>query len=362
MWQDIPQDILLQIFSFLPPSSLARAFSVCKQWQNSSHFPLLPPRYPPWFLFTPSSHSNSKNSYFLDPQLGKWHTIPMDFFPQPLRLVSSLGINGLLLMKLSSSPSLRLVICNPFTRHFQPLPDLLVSRSNPAIGLITNKNNNNGNSTFYFCIIVAGGASGGSYEQTMEIYDSRRGSEPCNWQLIGSMPAEFTVRLTVWTPNESVHTDNGYLYWMTSARAYSVVRLERSSWTWSEVKLPMANRLDWAGLFKRRNGKLGLVGGESEMIGQVWELEMNGRDEWWVEIDRVPLDLEMRFREGLSKGNVVRCGGAGEAAFLYRGLGSGMIIWAENGEKLGWNWIDGNCEIGFNIPFFKASSVHPSLS
>lgn len=83
-------------------------------------------------------------------------------------------------------------------------------------------------------------ASGGAaYQASVEMYESSSGE----WEIIGAMPVEFAVRLTVWTPKESVYS-RGVLYWMTSARAYSVIGFDISNNRWRELSVPMADRLE----------------------------------------------------------------------------------------------------------------------
>ncbi|GJV44301.1 hypothetical protein Tco_1428837 [Tanacetum coccineum] len=64
---------------------------------------------------------------------------------------------------------------------------------------------------------------------------------------MGSMPVEFTMRLTVWTPNESVYA-NGVLYCMTSARAYNIMGYEMDKDKWKELGVPMGDTLEFATL------------------------------------------------------------------------------------------------------------------
>ncbi|KAJ4778276.1 Galactose oxidase/kelch repeat superfamily protein [Rhynchospora pubera] len=350
MWNELPFDILSHIFSFLPPNSLAHAICVCKHWHYCSRLPAFPPRFLSWFLAMPFWRPRSTCCYARDPDQGTWYSLPMDFTAEPILLVSYLT-GGLVLCRFASPALLRLAVCNPFTRQILALPDLLASRYKPVIGVITGTDSN---SLSYYIVIVAGGTYDASYESTLEMYDSRRGGD--GWRLVGPMPIEFAVRLTVWTPNESVHTDDGFLYWITSARAYSVVRLDLACWAWREVKLPMADRLDWAAIFKRRNGRLGLMGGSVGAMGQVWELDMQACDEWRT-VSTVPSDLDMPFGRGS-----IKCAGAGDAAYLYSDLGSDMLVWSETEGKEGWNLVEGRSNSGINFSFFKAVSIHPSLS
>ncbi|WOK95567.1 F-box only protein 6-like [Canna indica] len=74
----------------------------------------------------------------------------------------------------------------------------------------------------------------------------------------------------VWTPNESVHTRNGALYWMTSARVYSVVGFDLRQRAWREVKATMAELLEWMTLVSWPSGKLGLVDSVGSKHGTAW--------------------------------------------------------------------------------------------
>ncbi|GJW94256.1 hypothetical protein Tco_0173928 [Tanacetum coccineum] len=123
------------------------------------------------------------------------------------RPVSTIGGQGYILFKSTGGVPIRFSVCNPFTGQFGHLPHLQKSRTNPAVGIREDFTN-------HFKLYVAGGmseaANGGvaSYKPTLEV-DGH------------GVHAEFAVRPTVWTPNESVYA-NGVLYWMTSARAYVV--------------------------------------------------------------------------------------------------------------------------------------------
>ncbi|GJU96047.1 F-box/kelch-repeat protein-like protein [Tanacetum coccineum] len=90
------------------------------------------------------------------------------------RPVSTIGGQGLILVKSTGGVPIRL---DDFTNHFK--------------------------------LYVAGGmseaANGGatSYEPKLEVFNSKSNK----WTVMGSMPIEFAVRLTVWTPNESVYAN-----------------------------------------------------------------------------------------------------------------------------------------------------------
>ncbi|KAM3246528.1 F-box only protein 6 [Capsicum annuum] len=364
MWSNLPFDPLANIFSYLSPDSLARAKSACKSWyacaNTSGSWATLPRRmnHPPWFIALPT-RNHGHFIYAHNPADDSWHLLPLDFIPNPVRPIASIG--GLILLREATTTSLQLAICNPFTRQFRQLPKLNVTRTNPAVGIIELNSAN-------FEVYVAGGMSeassiggGSSYEPSLEVYNSVHD----HWKTIRSMPMEFAVRLTVWTPNESVYC-NGVLYWITSARAYTVMGFDIVNKNWRESSVPMADRLEFAALVQR-NGKLSLVGGTSE-AGEacIWELTENNN---WRMNERVPEELGARLLGGKGRWGSIntRCVCIAGAMCLYRDLGSGMVVWRECAKKgeWEWHWIEGCGTIkGMKLQNFpiKGLLLHPYLA
>lgn len=214
----------------------------------------------------------------------------------------------------------------------------------------------------FFRVYVAGGMSeaaqgGATYETNVEMYDSRIDT----WQVVGSMPVEFAVRLTVWTPNENVWIGE-MLYWITSARAYSVMGFDVSKNRWRELGVPMAERLEFATLVKR-DGVLALVGGTCGGSACIWEL--NQGDKWCL-VDKVPFELGLRLLSEKRVWESVKCVGNEDVICLYRDLGSGIVVCKKVGDlsRWEWAWVDGcgyikgkqvgNCTI-------RGTLVHPTL-
>lgn len=363
MWSNLPFDLLLNIFSYLPPDSLVLAKTACRNWhataEHAATLAVRRRRHPPWFIALPT-RSWGLSCYAHNPTGENWHILPLDHTISPIKPIATIG--GLILLRITSTTSLQLAICNPFTKQFKALPLLHVARTNPAVGVVENSSNRNF-SKMGFKIYVAGGmseaASGGAvYQPTIEMYDSL-----CDkWDIIGPMPVEFAVRLTVWTPNESVHS-NGILYWMTSARAYSVMGFEITTNKWRELSVPMADKLAFAALMPR-NGKLTIIGGECGGDGCIWEL---GEDDLWSLVEKVPLELGVRLLGDKQNWGSVKCVGINGAVCLYRDLGSGIIVWREvfDEGKWEWGWIEGCCSIrGRQIQNFpiKGLLVQPNLA
>ncbi|CAA6666374.1 unnamed protein product [Spirodela intermedia] len=294
----------------------------------------------PWFLAVcnRAAGAGSPPCFVYVPELRRWHILPLDFLHFSVRLVSPVAA-GLLLCRLGTGG--RLLLCNPFTRQHRLLPELMTPRSSPAVGVVAG-------GAASFKVFVAGGATAGGYEPTLEVYDSKLGS----WRRAGTTPAGFAVRLTVWTPNECV-VAGGVVYWMTSARAYSVMGLEVATGAWREVKAPLAERLQWAALVERRSGQLGLVGGCGGAEGRVWEL-VEGDE--WVVVGEVPAEA-VRGREG--------------EVYLYGELGQGMAVGRELEGRWEWEWVDGCFSVlgaelkalpGAAAAPLKGVLLHPTLS
>lgn len=274
----------------------------------------------------------------------------------PVRPVSAIG--SLLLLRVTNSTTLQLLICNPFTSQFSFLPMLKVPRTNPALGVVVMNHDVQFPS---FRIYLAGGMSepaqggGATYEPTTEMYDSRHDT----WQIMGAMPMEFAVRLTVWTPIESVCIGN-VLYWVTSARVYSVISFDIFTNTWRELSVPMAERLEFATLVKR-NGVLGLVGGISGGNACIWEMNERGL---WDLTEEVPKEMGLRLMGGRNNKNwdSTKCVGYEGTLCLYRDLGSGMVVWRKVGDKKGgvwkWIWVDGyGCIKGKQVPNYQIRGI-----
>ncbi|KAK6914999.1 F-box domain [Dillenia turbinata] len=370
MWNHLPFDILANIFSYLPPHSLACANAVCRHWHAcATAWPLQPRQHPPWFMALPARNCEL-GCLAHNPVCDSWVELPLDFVPNPVRPVGSK--EGLVLFRVQSSRNFRLAICNPFTQEYRQLPMLNVERSSPAVGVVATNTGQSAPLSSYksqsaplssYKIYVAGGMSErpgsiATYEPMLEMYDS----DHDKWQILGPMPIEFAVRLTVWTPNDNVYSE-GKLYWMTSARAYSIMCFDIGTNTWKELKVPMADRLEFAALVQQ-TGKLTLVGGIGGGDACVWQLSEGNK---WDLIQKVPYVIKRKLLGENASWEHTNCVGSDKAIYLYKDVWSGMAVWreVENG-RWEWFWIEGYSVRGKskrlqNFPL-KGLLLHPNLA
>lgn len=211
-------------------------------------------------------------------------------------------------------------------------------RLNSLVGVIEDKPSRS------FKVVVAGGTSecGGDYVCTTEVYDSLT---DC-WRVTGTVPREYTVKITVWT-SKTVFCNN-VLFCLTSARPFNMMAYDMNKKTWEEVRIPQPEKLHCSFLIQRR-GRLVLVGGVgSERVCQrvhIWELE-NGGHNWqtephkqrWVEIERMPSDCFQRFFKGKTNFDL-KCAGSGDLLYFFKDSHSEMLQCDFSQNPTTWRWL-----------------------
>ena len=128
----------------------------------------------------------------------------------------------------------------------------------------------------------------------------------------------------------------------------------------------MADKLEFAALAWRK-GKLTLVGGTcgGDAAG-IWELSEGDN---WEMVEKVGAEMGMKFVGEKESWASTKCVASEGGIYLYKDLGSGMIVWKEIGDqgnsKWDWFWIEGCGAIrGKQLPnlHIKASLIQPNLA
>ncbi|KAJ8452792.1 hypothetical protein Cgig2_014555 [Carnegiea gigantea] len=264
MWNHLPLDMLTYILSFLSPDSLARTRAVSKHWRTCAR--ALPPCcrcQPPWFAAFPTRNNllgSMMGCYVHNPSGGDWYGLLLDFLPGPTRAIAT--VDGLVLCRSSGAMGLQLASFNPFTRQHRQLPLPNVSRSNPAVGVVT----------------------------------------------LGPGPKATHVR---------VYVAGGMLTMPRGSASTYEPTFEMSN-IWVEFSPPMADRLGFATLVEGAKGKLTLVGGGTCHEGAcVWEL---GEGESWNLVAKVPSELGKKFLGRKESWNGTKCVGVDGVIWLYKDL------------------------------------------
>ncbi|EOA16712.1 hypothetical protein CARUB_v10004913mg [Capsella rubella] len=130
---DLNDDVLERVLSWLPPSCFFRMSSVCKRWkssQSSTSFKLacsLIPTRDPWFFMLDHHHSSSSSSFVFDSTENAWKNLNRRDFLHPRRdFIPVASSGGLLCFRCSISGDF--LLRNPLTGSSRDLPPSPVSQ------------------------------------------------------------------------------------------------------------------------------------------------------------------------------------------------------------------------------------------
>ncbi|MCD7468551.1 hypothetical protein HAX54_006895 [Datura stramonium] len=147
---DLNQDLLERVLSWLPTSTFLRLSSVCKRWKSAATSPAFHhacseiPSRDPWFYMVDSSQSSDFNNQ----QLFVYDSAEMNwkFLSYPSNFLEERQQNGSNFLPVAASGGLlcfhnsengEFLICNPVTSSFRKLPSLDYSDTLCAIGMIS---------------------------------------------------------------------------------------------------------------------------------------------------------------------------------------------------------------------------------
>ncbi|KAI3761525.1 hypothetical protein L1987_51943 [Smallanthus sonchifolius] len=124
MSNNLASDCLANIFSYLPPHSLARAMAACRHWHDCRRSTVRDKirrhQHPPWFIALPTHNNNL--CFVHNPIEDTWHLLNLDHVPSLSRPVSTVGGHALILFKSTGVLPLRVLVCNPFTSSSATFP------------------------------------------------------------------------------------------------------------------------------------------------------------------------------------------------------------------------------------------------
>ncbi|GKC77118.1 unusual floral organs-like protein, partial [Tanacetum coccineum] len=186
MWDNLPSDVLANVFSYLTPCSLARAMAACRYWHDCGRETRQICRHrQPWFIALPPRSTNKQLCFVHDPIQRSWHLLNFEHVPSMTRPVSTIGGQGLILFNSTRGVPIWLSVCNPFTGQFGHLPHLDKWKE---LGVPM------GDTLEFATLVLCDGkvaVVGGTHDGNVLVWELGDGDE---WILIERMPLELAKR------------------------------------------------------------------------------------------------------------------------------------------------------------------------
>eukprot|EP01018_Ginkgo_biloba_P032889 Gb_28860 [translate_table: standard] len=276
-WSNLPEEILIRVFTCLPVPSILRLQLVCKQWKcviSSKGFARLwsktsRPQRPLIIMY---QSRDAIAAY--DPSESQWLTMAVPF-PVGIthrRIVASDG--GLICYVSFCETTQLLIVCNPITKTWRILPELSFSKERCLIGMKANK-----------------------LKKSYNIYIVENLNDLSNFD-IASIKEEIKVMIydsldDCWTTQYSAEVEiegackrdravwfNGILFSLSLAgppHGLSVYNAQLD--TWSRLLLPFERSIPLSPSILMSNGRLLVAAGAWEFLPfstfDLWELDQS---------------------------------------------------------------------------------------
>ncbi|XP_050365213.1 SKP1-interacting partner 15 [Argentina anserina] len=333
--ESLPHDALHHIFSLLP----LRQIIICRCVSKHLHSLLTSPSHsPPLPLLALRPHHHHLSSsppslHVFDPSLRRWLRLPLDFLlpfrsPHPVAASSS----GLLFLWADSpSSSKSLLLCNPLTRLFRPLPPLGSAWSRHGSVLVDSSSSD---------VMVL--------TELAALYFSPSSPSPSNKWLKFSSNLPSKPRSPILTSHSVFALCDVGSPWRSQWKLFCcTISKLRSSQTWTTLDKPawgdVFDILKRPRLVKGNAGKILMVGGLkssfslNSVCSTILILRLDLESWEWDEAGRMPVEMFKCFQE-CSKFKVF--GGGDRVCFSAKRLGK-LALWDNVGGKGEWQWIEG---------------------
>eukprot|EP00249_Psilotum_nudum_P024099 c29092_g1_i3 orf=2647-3849(+) len=334
-WDKLPQELAERVLACLPVASVFQCRSVCKKWMSiltSSSFLDLWAKVSPqvsWFLVYNNSHGFAAFS----PATNRWNNIPIfarcSLDPRQVLLMASSG--GLLCFRSRNTEFTTLTVCNPVTKTFRVLPDMLQIRYIDILGMVADRNSNS------YKILVTGTTESSVGYSITELYDSSTES----W--VHHCHSERDC-LQFWYEVHAIWCE-GFFYCLTmmpisSTQGYRLLAydMQQKDWFDLSVKIP-SNNLRCPSLLACQ-GRLLLTGKivvENTIKSVcIWELDRISLK--WKEIDSMPAFILNKIH--VPHFLVIQCFGNSDLICFSRYRGSQSVMYDLSRKT--WHWIPDN--------------------
>eukprot|EP00249_Psilotum_nudum_P024104 c29092_g1_i8 orf=2647-3723(+) len=292
-WDKLPQELAERVLACLPVASVFQCRSVCKKWMS---------------ILTSSSF--------------------LDLWAKVLLMASS---GGLLCFRSRNTEFTTLTVCNPVTKTFRVLPDMLQIRYIDILGMVADRNSNS------YKILVTGTTESSVGYSITELYDSSTES----W--VHHCHSERDC-LQFWYEVHAIWCE-GFFYCLTmmpisSTQGYRLLAydMQQKDWFDLSVKIP-SNNLRCPSLLACQ-GRLLLTGKivvENTIKSVcIWELDRISLK--WKEIDSMPAFILNKIH--VPHFLVIQCFGNSDLICFSRYRGSQSVMYDLSRKT--WHWIPDN--------------------
>ncbi|BFI40624.1 hypothetical protein MPTK2_7g11410 [Marchantia polymorpha subsp. ruderalis] len=312
-WDDLPQELQLQVLARMRPLTWLRQREVCKGWKaiiDSRDFAeqcVETWQHRPWFLVY--HRCQVEAAFMYDAREKVWYRLPLGFLP--VRGTGRAAAGGLLCVEESDADSFKaLYVCDPVARTYTKLPPMPHPQPGRkrAVTLLV------GDEVLHYKVLV--GCS-----HRMEVYDSLSSS----WRSLAPAP-------TVWFPSTTpvLSRDCVFALWRLAApglapEVYRLFKCDPTEGAWKPVDVRMPPELTTPHLTEQ-GGRIMMVGGvwTENMVKsiQIWELDQSPPPAGprWDFVAQVPAALAQ-----LSLGAGINTSSAWSGEYLSIGYGDKLL-------------------------------------
>eukprot|EP01018_Ginkgo_biloba_P011573 Gb_01350 [translate_table: standard] len=327
-WGELPEDIVDRILARLPPHKFLQVRCVCRRWNallSSPAFLALcaeTQNRRPWLLMF-NKHDTRRVCRAYDILSRKWRIISLSFVPYEQHHLQLVATSPHLLC--FSTPFSSLLLCNPLTRDWTPIPPSNCTphrTARPAVSMASTASHE------YVILIVSHNAKSQIYTSATQLWRTPK----------QELPADICLNLS-----HAGTYCNGNIYFATSDEPFRIWGYSLRQSVWSALEAPMPDLLTCARLVCCKKNTLYLVGGvgSNGIAGSIWVWEMvrrEGRLAAWRAVEKVP-DLMCRKFLGICYHNYehIWCCGHRDWICISCYTGPHMLLFRLS--RRTWHWL-----------------------
>ncbi|CAK9193754.1 unnamed protein product [Sphagnum troendelagicum] len=303
IWSNLPEHVMEKFLAQLPLPTLFRFSLVCKSWNALKYTPVFlelhkkSPSQGPWFLLL--RNQDYRETFTFNPMINRWLEMVPASFPLNQMFFPVTAAGGLVCFSSCANGRTTLVVCNPLTKQWRELPQMLKIQTYHMAGMAVDQNTHT-----YRIIVVGIYGIYDVYYPTTEVYDSATNG----WHITGEVPRGPLF------PSRRTLLFDGILYAWCCDPPDGLVAYDLQTEAWSQIHAPMRHSLESHTLIECQ-AQIYTVGGlrENSVTKSicVWELQKSELE--WKEVDRMP---EILCEEFLCGGRQFICIGSNDLVLL----------------------------------------------